>query len=373
MRRPDFLRIVLCQGGFALSLAAVICTTGCSSSTTTDKPAAVSSATRSPSTAPSGSGLNHESVSESAVETKESSANQPAETAATETAAPAKPKTGRDPIYDPAADARADIKAALARAAYDHKRVLVKFGGNWCGWCFRLHDVFKKNRDISPIINSEYELVLVDVNSNPELLKELDPENHPHSYPWLTVLDADGKVLTNQNTGDLEEGPQHDPAKVKAFLVKWQAEPLDADEVLTRGLEQARAEQKRVLVHFGAPGCGWCRVLDRFLVRQHEILDGDYVDVKIDTDRMIRGKEIAGRLRKETSQGIPWLAILDAEGTPVVTSDGPSGNIGYPMQPKEIEHFLAMLRQTRQKTTDEQLDEIERQLRSYAAERARVN
>ena len=39
--------------------------------------------------------------------------------------------------------------------------------------------------------------------------------------PVLVVLDSDGKRLTIQETGQLEAGNHHDPAKVLAFLEKW--------------------------------------------------------------------------------------------------------------------------------------------------------
>ncbi|HOW19271.1 MAG TPA: DUF255 domain-containing protein, partial [Phycisphaerae bacterium] len=48
----------------------------------------------------------------------------------------------RDPIYNEKADAKAQIAEALARAKRDNKRVLIMWGGNWCKWCYRLHDVF---------------------------------------------------------------------------------------------------------------------------------------------------------------------------------------------------------------------------------------
>jgi hypothetical protein len=39
--------------------------------------------------------------------------------------------------------------------------------------------------------------------------------------PVFVVLDADGKQLTTQETGSLEEGDHHNPEKVMAFLEKW--------------------------------------------------------------------------------------------------------------------------------------------------------
>ena len=39
--------------------------------------------------------------------------------------------------------------------------------------------------------------------------------------PVLVVFDADGRPLVTQETGALEAGKAHDPAKVRAFLEKW--------------------------------------------------------------------------------------------------------------------------------------------------------
>lgn len=38
-------------------------------------------------------------------------------------------------VYDPSADAHANVAKAFAQAHTDHKRVLLIFGGNWCIEC----------------------------------------------------------------------------------------------------------------------------------------------------------------------------------------------------------------------------------------------
>ena len=59
----------------------------------------------------------------------------------------------------------------------------------------------------------------------------------------------------------------------------------------------------------------------------------------------------------------PWIAILDADGKTLATSDIPEiGNIGYPSEPGEIDHFMGMLRKTVQRTSPAQLAAIERKL-----------
>jgi hypothetical protein len=81
---------------------------------------------------------------------------------------------------------------------------------------------------------------------------------------------------------------------------------------------------------------------------------------------MVRGKEVAGRIRKSAEGGIPWMAILDSAGKPLVTSDGPQGNIGYPAEPGEIDHFIAMVKATAKRLTAAQIAEIRKALEEAA-------
>lgn len=75
----------------------------------------------------------------------------------------------------------------------------------------------------------------------------------PNGYPYLTVLDGAGKVVTQQETGALEDGPNHDPAKVLAFLERHQAPYQDAQALLDAALARAKQEEKRVFLSFEAP------------------------------------------------------------------------------------------------------------------------
>jgi len=271
----------------------------------------------------------------------------------------AKPK--REPIYQEDGKGMERVGQALVTARRENKRVLLKIGGNWCGWCYRLHDLFHTDKAIQKILSEEYELVAIDSRADKPVIEKWQIK--PNAYPYLTVLDSMAKKVIEQETGSLEIGDKHDPKKVKAFLEKWKPVPLDANDVFASALAQAKKEDKRVFIRVGAPWCGWCRRLDAFLVKPQieTILKKDYVVVKIDQDRMKGAKEVIQRIRKPTEgAGIPWFAFLDKDGNILITSTKPgAGNIGFPADPKtEIPHFVHMLKTTRSKITDAEIEFI---------------
>jgi thiol:disulfide interchange protein len=131
-------------------------------------------------------------------------------------------KSARPKIYDESADGSKQVAQALALAKKEHKNVLLQFGANWCGWCHRLHGLFESNKAIVEKLKQDYVVVMIDVNE--EHNKETNLKyGHPTQFglPVIVVLDAEGKQLTTQDTGKLEEGDHHDPEKVMAFLKAW--------------------------------------------------------------------------------------------------------------------------------------------------------
>lgn len=277
----------------------------------------------------------------------------------------AHPATGVEPIYDVDADGAEQIAAALEGARREHKHVLLQWGDNHCAWCYKLHDLFKSDDQVRPLVYENYELVLLEGEVNESLMKGYVGADQDYTFPHLTILDAEGNVLVNQNTEILEDGSRHDPAKVGEFLGKWTPEPVDAETLLASTLEHATAADKRVLMHVGTPYCGWCHVLSRFLHDHESQFASDYIDLKIDTMRMTHGEDVAARFQPEGSQGVPWMVILDASGKVLATSVGPDGNCGYPYQPQEIDHFISMLSDTRQQMTDDDLAVIRSDLAAY--------
>jgi thiol:disulfide interchange protein len=127
---------------------------------------------------------------------------------------------GQDaPIYDESANATQQIGDAVAVASKEHKHVLLQFGANWCIWCHRLHNTFKSDPGVSAMLKEHYVVVLVDVNKghNQNLVDEYGNPTRL-GLPVLVVLDENGKQLTTEDSGKLEEGDHHSTAKILAFL-----------------------------------------------------------------------------------------------------------------------------------------------------------
>ncbi len=92
----------------------------------------------------------------------------------------------------------------------------------------------------------------------------------------------------------------------------------------------------------------------------------DYVEVKLDTDRMPHGSEVAEKIKQGEKGGMPWSAILDADGERLITSIGPKGNMGCPVQPEERVWFGEMLRQTKKHMTDAEHATVMAELDEFA-------
>lgn len=281
-------------------------------------------------------------------------------------------------IYDEKADAKAQIADAVARARRENRRVLIQWGGNWCSWCLLLHDCFQSDANLAQTLRNDYDVVLIDINRNRDLAGTYGAVPRGSGVPFLTILDSAGKVLINQPTEPFEtkkEGKNgHDPRKLREFLTEHRAPAQKAEEVLETALAEAARSERNVLLHFGAPSCGWCLRLDAWLASEPVagILARDFLDVKIDLDRTKGSKEVLTRYNPSGKGGIPWFVMLDAKGNAIVTSDGPKGNIGFPAADHEIEYFVTMLEKAKQRITTREIEQLRRSLEE-AEQRRKVD
>jgi hypothetical protein len=171
----------------------------------------------------------------------------------------------------------------------------------------------------------------------------------------LAVVDHDGQLVAATTAAELWSGAKMEAAPLTTFLKQHEGPVPDAQGLLADALAQARRENKRVLVEQSANWCSWCHVLARYLDRHRSLVEKDYVWITVDP-RFTHGEEVIKKLRPKPKGGIPWLVILDSDGKPLITSDGPAGNSGYPGEPKELEHFEKMLRKTAQHMSDAEIN-----------------
>ncbi len=132
-------------------------------------------------------------------------------------------------IYDPLADAKADIKQAVELAQKSNKHVFLQIGGNWCPWCIKFHNFIEADSEIKSQLENNYELVRVNYdneNQQKEVLAELEfPQRF--GFPVFVILDGNGKRIHTQNSAFLEKDKSYDRDVVLRFLKNWSPVALD--------------------------------------------------------------------------------------------------------------------------------------------------
>jgi len=272
-----------------------------------------------------------------------------------------------------AATARTEFEHALARSAKENRRVLVcwEIGGGQDRVTGALETALGKS-DVRRKLMYEYDVVRIDAWTpwSGEFALRLGLEHKDAQLPpTLSVLDSGGRLLANSRlenwtVSDSGAPLAIDGAKLMEFLTQHQAPYLDAAKVRDAAFARAKAENKRVFLHFGAPWCGWCHKLEGWMERPEvaPLLAKQFVDLKIDTDRMTGGADMlkaartAAGLKEEG--GIPWFVFYDADGKALANSEGPKGNVGYPYQDDEIAFFVTMLEAARTNLTDDDIAKL---------------
>ena len=127
-------------------------------------------------------------------------------------------------IYPDSSQAKTDLAAALKTAAATHKRVLIDFGGNWCGDC-QVLDIYFHNQQNLPILDSNFVLVHVNIGHMDENVDIAERYDVPlkRGVPALAVLSDSGKLLYSQKQGEFEAMRRMDSSSVTNFLVQWRA------------------------------------------------------------------------------------------------------------------------------------------------------
>ena len=183
----------------------------------------------------------------------------------------------------------------------------------------------------------------------------------------FVVLSSDDKVLATRHfswtmatDGDLML------AELGEMASKHALPQLDAKQVLVAALDRARKENKKVLLEESSTYCGWCRILVQFFDRHPDIFEAHFVPVRVDRRRFANGEETMQPYRPSGEGGVPWCAILDADGKKLGDWDTADGNMGFPTLPKEFDHLEKILRLAAPKITNQQFAKMRADLEQEA-------
>jgi thiol:disulfide interchange protein len=137
---------------------------------------------------------------------------------------PAVPAYTPQHIYSETANPAAEIAAGLAQAKREHKRVILDFGGDWCGDC-QVLDLYFHQPPNDDLLQKNFVLVHVWIGHMDTNLDVAARYGVPISkgVPALAVLDADGKVLYAQATGQFNDMRHMQPTSVTEFLETWKS------------------------------------------------------------------------------------------------------------------------------------------------------
>jgi len=133
------------------------------------------------------------------------------------------PATPNVNLYPEPREAEADLKAGLAKAGRERKRVLVVFGGNWCYDCHVLDTTFH-SKAFASLVDGNYVVVHINIGDegkdNGPLAARLGVALD-RGVPSLGVLEPNGKVVYAQKNGEFESTVKIGPDDVRAFLETW--------------------------------------------------------------------------------------------------------------------------------------------------------
>lgn len=128
----------------------------------------------------------------------------------------------RKHLYDETTDPRELIAAGLKQARAEHKRVILDFGGDWCGDC-QVLDIYFHEDPNAELLNQHFVVVHVFIGHMDKNIDVAAKYGVPinRGVPALAVLDANGKTLYSQETGQFNDMRHMDAQSVTDFLNRW--------------------------------------------------------------------------------------------------------------------------------------------------------
>lgn len=136
--------------------------------------------------------------------------------------------------------------------------------------------------------------------------------------------------------------------------------PAPAKEILSKALEQAKKEKKKVFLMYHASWCGWCKKMDKAIedASCKAIFDKNFVIIHLTVQETEQNKKLENEGAAElliqhngANEGLPFWVFLDDKGKIIenakLRKSGESldkgQNIGCPAAENEVEAFIEKL------------------------------
>ncbi len=177
-------------------------------------------------------------------------------------------------------------------------------------------------------------------------LDKLENEEFSTSQNWaiqsgVTAIAYNGKGAELGRV-ELEPDDEESAGLAFRFIEDLQPSKQDALNEWEKASARAKKEGKLVWIRTGSRYCGPCFRLSRWLDDHRNVLEKDFVLVKVDA-RDANGAQVSEILSAGRSVGVPFHAIFDPNKKRITDSYGPIGNIGFMSGLESKRHFKEML------------------------------
>jgi Thioredoxin-like len=142
------------------------------------------------------------------------------------------------------------------------------------------------------------------------------------------------------------------------FIATHEPPAGDARKNLDAALADAKQTGRVVWAQHSQTRCGPCLMLSRWIEEHRDVLEKQFVFVKVDDVREKNGIEVSKLVTGDRHFGIPFVAIINPEGEILIDAEGPLGNIGYPSDFEGAMHLRKMISSTGDQISDAELDSL---------------
>jgi thioredoxin 1 len=124
-----------------------------------------------------------------------------------------------DKPYDENADAKVQIKVALAQAATNHMPIILVFGANWCPDCLVLNSAMEKGTSAS-LLARDFKIVKIDVGRMNKNLEVAHSYGVPvtNGIPAVAIISARNEVLYATKEGELSNARKMGESGIYEFF-----------------------------------------------------------------------------------------------------------------------------------------------------------